>query len=92
MTFLPAFWLLVPGAIGLIGLTKFLGNPATAVVQDLITPVVSIFAIALGVLCGASVHRTVAAVPGRLRRTPLPFSRRSHGRSEESSVSPAGEA
>ena len=30
VTFLPAFWLLVPGALGLIGVTEIIGNPATA--------------------------------------------------------------
>lgn len=91
VTFLPAFWLLVPGALGLIGLTKFLGNPATAVVQDLVTPVVSIVAIALGVLCGASLDRAVAGVPGRLRRAPWLPHRRARRPAEGAAVSPAGE-
>ncbi len=30
VTFLPAFWLLVPGALGLIGVTEVVGDPATA--------------------------------------------------------------
>jgi uncharacterized membrane protein/uncharacterized membrane protein YjjP (DUF1212 family) len=78
VTFLPAFWLLVPGAIGLIGVTEVVGNPAEAGLDDLIEPVASIIAIALGVLCGASVYRGVykgvakgvAAVPARLRSHP----------------------
>lgn len=68
VTFLPAFWLLVPGAMGLIGVTEVVGDPATAGVQDLIQPVASIVAIALGVLCGASIYRAVAASPRYLRR------------------------
>jgi uncharacterized membrane protein YjjP (DUF1212 family) len=68
VTFLPAFWLLVPGAIGLIGVTDIVGNPATAGLQDLVQPVTSIVAIALGVLCGASIYRALAAGPGHLRR------------------------
>lgn len=68
VTFLPAFWLLVPGAIGLIGLTEIVGNPAAAGLEDLVDPLASIVAIALGVLCGASVYRGLAAAPARARR------------------------
>jgi uncharacterized membrane protein YjjB (DUF3815 family) len=68
VTLLPALWLLVPGAIGLIGVTDIIGNPATAGLQDLVQPVTSIVAIALGVLCGASIYRAVVAGPRHLRR------------------------
>ena len=68
VTFLPAFWLLVPGALGLIGVTEVFGNPAEAGIEDLVKPLGSIVAIALGVLCGVSVFRALAAAPGRLRR------------------------
>jgi uncharacterized membrane protein YjjP (DUF1212 family) len=57
VTFLPAFWLLVPGAVGLLSLTQVVGDPAAAGVEDFIAPVASIVAIALGVLCGASAYR-----------------------------------
>ena len=49
-SFLPGFWLLVPGALGLIGLAKLAGKGAGA--QDLVATAVSIFAVAVGVLCG----------------------------------------
>lgn len=68
VTFLPAFWLLVPGAIGLIGVTEVVGDPANARIESLIQPVASILAIALGVLCGASIYRGLAAGPDRLRQ------------------------
>jgi uncharacterized membrane protein YjjB (DUF3815 family) len=68
VTFLPAFWLLVPGAIGLIGVTEVVGNPATASIEDLVKPVGSIISIALGVLTGASLYRAVVAAPGRVSR------------------------
>jgi uncharacterized membrane protein YjjB (DUF3815 family) len=45
---LPAFWLLVPGAIGLLGVTDVVCNPATVGLQSLIQPVASIVAIARG--------------------------------------------
>ena len=68
VTFLPAFWLLVPGALGLIGVTEVVGNPAEAGIEDLVEPLGSIVAIALGVLCGVSIFRGLAAAPSRLRR------------------------
>jgi uncharacterized membrane protein YjjP (DUF1212 family) len=48
-SFLPGFWLLVPGALGLIGLTELAGGGGG---QDLVATVGSIFAVALGVLAG----------------------------------------
>ncbi len=68
VTFLPAFWLLVPGALGLIGVTEIVGNPATATLSDLVTPVGSIVSIALGVLGGVSLYRGLAAASPQLRR------------------------
>ena len=52
--FLPGFWLLVPGAVGLVGLTTTLATPeAVANEQTLLTVAASIVAVALGVLCGS---------------------------------------
>ena len=51
-SFLPGFWLLVPGALGLIGLTQVAGDAGSAGVQELGNTVASIFAVAVGVLCG----------------------------------------
>ena len=51
-SFLPGFWLLVPGALGLIGLTELAGGGGG---QDLVATVGSIFAVALGVLCGTQI-------------------------------------
>jgi uncharacterized membrane protein YjjP (DUF1212 family) len=53
--FLPGFWLLVPGALGLSGLARLAGNFQSAGIDDLIATTVTIFAIAVGVLCGAIV-------------------------------------
>lgn len=66
VTFLPAFWLLVPGALGLIGVTEVVGNPAAASLQNLVEPLGSIVSISLGVLCGASIWRGVVGAPWRL--------------------------
>jgi uncharacterized membrane protein YjjP (DUF1212 family) len=51
-SFLPGFWLLVPGALGLIGLAQYVGDAEAAGIEDLVATVVSIFAVAVGVLCG----------------------------------------
>jgi uncharacterized membrane protein YjjP (DUF1212 family) len=67
VTFLPAFWLLVPGSVGLIGLTEAVGDPSLGL-ASLVQPLASIIAISLGVLCGASVHRVLAGRPWRRRR------------------------
>jgi uncharacterized membrane protein YjjP (DUF1212 family) len=64
-SFLPGFWLLVPGALGLIGLTELAGDASAAGAQDLVATVVSIFAVALGVLCGTLLLAGASAT-GRL--------------------------
>jgi uncharacterized membrane protein YjjP (DUF1212 family) len=52
-SFLPGFWLLVPGALGLMGLAQVAGDADVAGTEDLVATVVTIFAVALGVLCGS---------------------------------------
>jgi uncharacterized membrane protein YjjP (DUF1212 family) len=49
-SFLPGYWLLVPGALGLIGLTQLASDGGST--QDIIATVVSLFAVAIGVLFG----------------------------------------
>ena len=55
--FLPGFWLLVPGSLGLIGLTTVLASPETAASGDILAVIGSIAAVALGVLCGVELYR-----------------------------------
>jgi uncharacterized membrane protein YjjB (DUF3815 family) len=63
ITFLPAFWLLVPGASGLIGLTE-----AVAVgLAGLGAALATVLSIALGVLIGTALFRGVSEA---LRREP----------------------
>ncbi|ASJ70991.1 threonine/serine ThrE exporter family protein [Granulosicoccus antarcticus] len=52
--FLPAFWLLVPGSLGLIGVTTLVADPGRAIETGLEVATV-ICAIALGLLIGSSV-------------------------------------
>jgi uncharacterized membrane protein YjjB (DUF3815 family) len=67
--FMPAFWLLVPGSLGLLSVTELAINPAQTVrTQVDVVNVVS--AIALGLLVGSAVGRAVdALVRGRGRGT-----------------------
>jgi uncharacterized membrane protein YjjB (DUF3815 family) len=52
VSFLPAFWLLVPGALGLVGLTQVLGNSRVSGVDSLLTTGAAMIGIAFGVLLG----------------------------------------
>ncbi|HEY7018128.1 MAG TPA: threonine/serine exporter family protein [Gaiellaceae bacterium] len=58
-TFLPGFWLLVPGAMSLIGLTELAGNASVVGSQDFLAAVGSILAVALGVLCGTQLEEWI---------------------------------
>ena len=53
VTFLPAFWLLVPGALGLQGVTEIIGAGAVSGLGDFLNALLTIVAIAAGVLVGA---------------------------------------
>ncbi|MCX6972073.1 MAG: threonine/serine exporter family protein [Verrucomicrobia bacterium] len=59
VTFFPAFWLLVPGALGLLSVTRMLSDRAAGI-DGLITVVYVITSIALGTLVGASLYRWVS--------------------------------
>jgi hypothetical protein len=70
--FLPGFWLLVPGSLGLIGLTTILATPEAASSDDIFAVVGSIAAVALGVLCGVEFYRWLDVAASRaatLRRS-----------------------
>src|SRR5262249_44255449 len=55
VTFLPSFWLLVPGAMGLLTLNKMLSDPAQR--GGFISVAFVLAAIALGRLVGASLYK-----------------------------------
>ncbi len=59
VSFLPGFWLLVPGALTLIGMTEYLGQDTVRGAEDLIGATASMVSIALGVLCGHPLSRAV---------------------------------
>ena len=51
-TFLPAFWMLVPGAVGLIGMAEFVGSDQAAGLDHFVHAIVAFVSIGLGVLVG----------------------------------------
>jgi len=56
VTFLPSFWLLVPGSLGLLSVTRMLSD-RTAGLEGLTAAVFILASIALGTLMGASLYR-----------------------------------
>jgi uncharacterized membrane protein YjjP (DUF1212 family) len=64
VSFLPAFWLLVPGALGLVGVAKYIGDERIYGAASLVTAGETMVAIALGVLIGSSLGG--ALTTGRL--------------------------
>ena len=69
-SFLAGFWLLVPGALGLIGLTELAGDIHNAGTADLLATVSSIFAVAIGVLSGTSVVAGADSTRAWLKSSP----------------------
>ncbi|WP_431837237.1 threonine/serine ThrE exporter family protein [Cellulomonas sp. Y8] len=67
VTFLPAFWLLVPGALGLEGVTEIVGADAAAGLGDFLNALLTIVAIAAGVLVGSGVSERVGRATGGWR-------------------------
>lgn len=71
VVFLPAFWLLVPGSLGLVGVTQLAVDPAEAIEVG-VGVVVVIGSIALGLLVGSATARSLRGVVRRLHRTDSP--------------------
>ena len=67
VSFLPGFWLLVPGALSLIGVTEYLSENTLSAGPDLLGAASSTVAVALGVLCGHPLYRALAGSLARLR-------------------------
>ncbi len=68
VVFLPSFWLLVPGSLGLIGVSEVAIVPGerSTVAFDVVGV---ILAIAMGLLVGSVVSRALRALAGRVLRT-----------------------
>jgi uncharacterized membrane protein YjjP (DUF1212 family) len=66
VTFLPGFWLLVPGSLGLVGLTQLVAENGQAGMKSFGDMTFSIVAIALGVMVGAALVRPLGDPLGQL--------------------------
>ncbi len=66
VTFLPSFWLLVPGSLGLISVTRMLGDRAAGI-EGLVSVVFVFASIALGTLVGASLYKWLTEALGLWR-------------------------
>jgi uncharacterized membrane protein YjjB (DUF3815 family) len=70
VTFLPSFWMLVPGAIGLTGVSQLVVSGSTASLNDVTQALLTIVAISLGQLVGASLTQTAAKPSSWLEAPP----------------------
>lgn len=59
VTFLPCFWLLVPGSLGLLSVTRMLSDRAAGV-DGLVTALFIFTSLALGTLMGASLYKSLS--------------------------------
>ena len=66
VTFLPAFWLLVPGAAGLIGVTEIVGTDSSLGVSDFSSAINTVFSIALGILIATAIYNSSRAGMSRM--------------------------
>ncbi len=66
VTFLPGFWLLVPGSLGLIGLTQLVGDNQQAGLQTVGDMIFAIVAVALGVMVGVALIQPLGPMVARL--------------------------
>ena len=71
VTMLPAFWLLVPGALGFRSISE-IAVGASLGVDDLVATALSLFSIALGVLVGTALTRDVRYVGRAVLRVAQP--------------------
>jgi uncharacterized membrane protein YjjP (DUF1212 family) len=67
VTFLPAFWMLVPGALGLQGVTELVGSSAADGLGDFLSALLTIVAIAVGVLVGTGLSERIGRVTSTWR-------------------------
>jgi len=56
VTFLPALWILVPGSLGLIGMTELAGSNRSAGLENFVTTLFSVVAIGLGTVVGTALY------------------------------------
>ena len=66
VTFLPGFWLLVPGSLGLIGLTQFAADNRQSGLETVGDMTLAIVAVALGVMVGVALVQPIGTHLGTL--------------------------
>jgi uncharacterized membrane protein YjjP (DUF1212 family) len=71
VTFLPSFWMLVPGAIGLTGVSELVVSGSSASLNDISQALLTIVAISLGQLVGSSLTQTAAKPSSWLEAPPV---------------------
>lgn len=59
VTFTPALWLLVPGALGLLGVAELVGDNHLAGLESFVTTLFTIVAIAVGSLLGSGIYNSL---------------------------------
>jgi uncharacterized membrane protein YjjB (DUF3815 family) len=57
VTFLPAFWMIVPGAAGLAAVSHLITGRHPDIAADIVTTVTATVALALGILIGTGIER-----------------------------------
>jgi uncharacterized membrane protein YjjP (DUF1212 family) len=72
--FLPGFWLLVPGTIGLIGIAELVGDTTKVGTENFLSALVATASVALGILAGTLIVRAAriawrTAGQGRITRS-----------------------
>lgn len=67
VTFLPSFWVVVPGALGLLSVTRMLSDRAAGI-EGMIAVLFVVASVALGTLVGASLYRLLDIEVGRILR------------------------
>ncbi|MCD9625208.1 threonine/serine ThrE exporter family protein [Rhabdothermincola salaria] len=62
VSFLPGFWLLVPGALGLEGITRIFGDDQIEGISAMVTTVATMVGVSLGVLLGLALGSRIPAL------------------------------
>lgn len=63
VTFLPSFWIVVPGSLGLVSVTRMLSD-RSAGVDGLVTVLIVLISVALGTLMGAGFYKWITEALG----------------------------
>lgn len=63
VTFLPSFWIVVPGSLGLVSVASMLGD-RDAGIDGLVTVMIVLVSVALGTLVGASLYKSLTEAFG----------------------------